>query len=144
MDYLVECDESWRTRPVRISDAASGRIIELRADGHGAWTDGGGAALPHLNGAIDADISATPFTNTLPIRRLELAIGDSADITAAYIAVPEFTVSGDPQRYTRTAERTYRYESLDSDFTRDITVDEDGFVLDYPGLFHRRIDGRMR
>ena len=139
--YLVECDESWRTRLVRISDAADGRILELRADGDGTWTDGDGAALPLLNGAIDVDISATPFTNTLPIRRLELAIGGSADIRTAYSAVPDLTVSVDPQRYTRTAEGTYRYESLDSDFTRDITVDEHGFVLDYPGLFHRRLDG---
>jgi hypothetical protein len=144
VDYRVECDESWQTRLVRISDAAGGRIIELRATGDGTWTDGGNAALPHLNGAIDVDISATPFTNTLPIRRLELAIGDSADIRTAYIAVPEFTVSADPQRYTRTAERTYRYDSLDSDFTRDVTVDQDGFVLDYPGLFHRQLDGRTR
>ena len=141
VDYRVEFDESWRTRLVHISDAAGGRILELRADGDGTWTDGNDAALPLLNGAIDVDISATPFTNTLPIRRLELAIGGSADITTAYIAVPDFTVSADPQRYTRTAEGTYRFESLDSDFTRDITVDRHGFVLAYPGLFHRRLDG---
>lgn len=140
VDYLVECDESWRTRLVRISDKVSGRILELRAAGDGTWTDGNDAELPPLNGAIDVDISATPFTNTLPIRRLELAIGGSADITTAYIAVPDFTMSADPQRYTRTAEGTYRFESLDSDFTRDITVDRDGFVLDYPGLFYRRLD----
>ncbi|MFV2144347.1 putative glycolipid-binding domain-containing protein [Isoptericola sp. G70] len=29
------------------------------------------------------------------------------------------------------------YESRDSDFRREITVDGDGLVVDYPGLFER-------
>ena len=137
VDYVVECDESWRTRLVRIGDADTGRGVVLRSNGAGRWTDGDGAALSFLNGAIDVDISATPFTNTLPIRRLGLAVGDSADITTVYVAVPELTVSADPQRYTRIAEKTYRFTSLDSDFVRDIEVDDNGFVLRYPGLFRR-------
>lgn len=43
----------------------------------------------------------------------------------------------DPQAYTRTAVNLYLYESLDSDFSRQITVDADGFVIDYPGLYSR-------
>ena len=31
----------------------------------------------------------------------------------------------------------YLYESLDSDFTRTISVDRHGLVLHYPGLFVR-------
>ena len=31
----------------------------------------------------------------------------------------------------------YRFESLESGFTAELPVDEDGFVLDYPGLFKR-------
>jgi hypothetical protein len=30
-----------------------------------------------------------------------------------------------------------RYESLDSEFTRDIDTDADGLILTYPGLFRR-------
>lgn len=44
----------------------------------------------------------------------------------------------DPQRYTcLEPHKLYRYESLDSDFTRDITVDENDLVIEYPGLFRR-------
>jgi hypothetical protein len=48
------------------------------------------------------------------------------------------SVTTDPQRYTRleTGKR-YRYESLDSDFVREIDIDDDGLVVTYPGLFRR-------
>ena len=88
--------------------------------------------------AIDVDITATPFTNTLPIRRLNLSAGQSADITVAYIDVPSLTVTADPQRYTCLEPmRRYRFESLDSDFMREIEVDEHGLVVLYPDLFRR-------
>lgn len=140
VDYLVECDEWWRTRLVRIIDRADGRSVTLHSDGDGSWTDDHDQAVSALAGAIDVDISATPFSNTLPIRRIGLEIGAHVDVVTAYVAVPGLAVSADRQRYTRLAERTYRYESLDSDFTRDITVDQEGFVIDYPGLFTRRFD----
>jgi hypothetical protein len=62
--------------------------------------------LHDLNGAIDIDLSISPFTNTLPIRRMDLAPGNSADIVAAYIRVPELTATRDPQRYTCIERRT--------------------------------------
>jgi hypothetical protein len=84
------------------------------------------------------DIQATPLTNTLPIRRLALQAGESTDIRLCYIEVPSLTVSPATQRYTALETgRLYRFESLESDFTADLPVDEDGFVLDYPGLFKR-------
>lgn len=79
----------------------------------------------------------TPFTNTLAIRRLGLKVGESAEIKVAYILVPELSLRAASQRYTRVADRLWRFEALDIDFTADITVDEGGFVMDYPGLFRR-------
>jgi uncharacterized protein len=83
------------------------------------------------------DLSITPFTNTLPIRRLRLSVGESADIATAYLAFPRLTISPDLQRYTRVSSNEYRYESLDSDFVREIVVDSNGLVITYPGLFRR-------
>jgi uncharacterized protein len=55
-----------------------------------------------------------------------------------YVRLPDFTVTIDPQRYTCLKRGwRYRYESLDSDFTRDIDIDADGLVVTYPGLFRR-------
>jgi len=133
--YAIDTDASWATRTVRV--ATDGNSLVLFSDGRGHWNEGDGRVLDRLTGATDVDISATPLTNTLPIWRLGLGVGESADIVTAYIAVPELTVTADPQRYTRLDERSYRFESRDSDFARDITVDDAGFVVDYPGLFRR-------
>jgi len=133
--YSIDTDASWATRTVRVV-TDTGALV-LFADGRGNWTEGDGRVLDRLAGAIDVDLSATPLSNTLPIWRLGLSVGESADIVTAYIALPELTVAADPQRYTRLDERSYRYESRDSDFARDITVDDAGFVVDYPGLFRR-------
>jgi hypothetical protein len=138
--YRIRCDKSWRVKELEIERIGSGRAIKLASDGAGNWVDGTATALPHLRGAIDVDISATPFTNTLPIRRLSLQRGQSAEILAVYVQVPSLDVSGDKQRYTcLEAGKRYRYESVDSDFTRDIEVDEHGLVVTYPGLFRRVI-----
>ncbi|GGC72152.1 putative glycolipid-binding domain-containing protein [Chelatococcus reniformis] len=135
--YRVLCDSDWRVRDLRIARVGADRAVELQGDGLGRWRDDTGAAMPAYDGAIDVDFAATPFTNTLPIRRLDLRPGQSAEIAAVYVNFPDLTVSREPQRYTRLGALHYRFESLDGDFTRDIEVDEHGLVVSYPGLFQR-------
>jgi hypothetical protein len=136
--FRILCDGAWRVRNVAVEVIGDDRRVELASDGAGHWRDGTGAPQPHLDGAIDVDLPITPFTNTLPIRRLDLRAGESADIRVVYIVLPDFTISTDPQRYVcLEPRRRYRYESLDSDFVREIDVDEDGLVVTYPGLFKR-------
>lgn len=137
--FRIECDGEWRARRVTAGLVGGEGIVELASDGAGHWRDGGGATLPDLDGAIDVDLPVTPFTNTLPIRRLGLGAGQSADLKVAYVMLlPEPRVVPDPQRYVCLEPgRRYRYDSLDSDFVREIEVDEDGLVTLYPGLFRR-------
>ena len=135
--YRIACDEAWRTTNVIVWRVGEAAALELVRDHTGKWRDGE-VPLPALDGATDVDITCTPFTNTLPIRRLGLAAGQSADIAVAYIDVPSLTVTADPQRYTCLEQmHRYRFESLDSDFVREIEVDEHGLVVNYPGLFKR-------
>jgi hypothetical protein len=73
-----------------------------------------------------------------PSARLALGRGQSETIRVVYVRLPELAVSVDRQRYTCLEPgRRYRYESVDSDFARDIEVDDDGLVVTYPGLFRR-------
>jgi hypothetical protein len=82
--------------------------------------------------------SLTPFTNSFPIRRAPLAIGEWRQFQMAWIHAPDLTVHPQAQAYTRLAERRYRFENLDgSGFRAELPVDEDGIVLDYPDLFRR-------
>ncbi|WP_440708660.1 putative glycolipid-binding domain-containing protein [Herbiconiux sp. YIM B11900] len=135
--YRVECDDGWRSRYVSVAETLRGRSLAMRSTGDGRWVSDDARMLPGLADAIDVDISVTPFSNTLPVRRLQLAVGESADIVTAYVDVALMRVSADPQRYTRVESTVYRYESRDSDFVRDLRVDEEGFVLEYPGWFRR-------
>lgn len=134
--YRVVADLQWRTREVRV-DLVDGMAIHVFADGQGRWTDADGNALSDLDGCIDVDIAATPFTNTLPLRRLGLKIGESAELTMAYVPMPTLRMAPDGQRYTRIADNRYLYESADRSFCAELDVDTDGLVLDYPTLFKR-------
>jgi uncharacterized protein len=142
--YTVRCDAQWRVRALTVQarQQDAEHALDLRADGSGRWQDGAGAPLPALEGCLDVDLSATPFTNTLPIRRLALPVGASATIQVVYVAVPALALSAVEQRYTHLGARPnggsrYLYEGLSTDFHAEIEVDDDGLVLDYPGLFQR-------
>ena len=126
--YEVQLD-GWVTRRATVGTL----VIEHGTDG---WIVDG-TSRPDLADAIDLDIVLTPFTNTLPIRRHPLEIGEHADFVMAWVDVPSLEVHPDPQRYTRLDASHYRFDSLDSDFTRDLEVDADGVVVTYPGLFER-------
>ena len=135
--YRLALDAGWRLRRAELGTTAGAHLL-LEADGAGRWTDGAGVVRDDLAGAIDIDIVATPFTNTLPIRRLAFSRGESRDIAAAWISLPDFAVQREPQRYTALEPgRLYRFLALDGGFTADLPVDEDGIVTDYPGLFRR-------
>lgn len=139
--YEVRCDSQWRVRQVEADIMSDGRGLSLSSNGEGRWLDEAGRAVPALDGCLDVDITATPFTNTLPIRRLALKRGESADIDVAYITIPELQVTPDEQRYTFVeADDTcgrYKFEQRDGGFTATLQVDAEGFVEEYPGLFRR-------
>jgi uncharacterized protein len=144
--YEVRCDGHWRVREVRAAAPGSGRpVLELLADGEGRWKRRGGEPVPELDGCIDVDISATPFTNTLPIRRHGLEPGESEELTVTYIRVPELLIGSERQRYgcleAKADGGLYRFEALPSGFTAELVVDADGLVIDYPGLFRRAWSG---
>jgi hypothetical protein len=135
--YRLVLDGRWRLRRASLAVVGREEPLVLLADGAGKWTGTDGAALPELDGVMDIDISATPFTNTLPIRRLRVGMGRSADVDTAYVRLPAMSVGRDAQRYTRLEEGRWRYEARDRSFERELSVDEDGIVLEYPGLFSR-------
>ena len=136
--YKICCDPDWRVRSVELHEIGSDRTLELASNGAGNWRDGSGATQPQLVGAMDVDISITPFTNTLPIRRLNLQEGQAHEILAVYIHLPNLALTTDRQCYTcLEAGGRYRYESVDSDFARVIEVDAHGLVVTYPDLFRR-------
>jgi len=141
VDYRIECDVSWRFRrlDVTVRNAAGSSRMSLSVDEEGHWHRAD-AAQPLLEGCVDIDIDRTPFTNTLPVRRLAWLPGTPRDLDMAYVSIPDLSVRPVRQRYTLLSgsddgEAMYRYES--GDFRADLRLDASGFVADYPGLWDR-------
>ena len=118
--YRVVVDEAWRTQSLRVEGWVAAERFTLSLD----------APLPE--GCIDVDLGFTPSTNTLPIRRLGLAIGEEATVSAAWLRFPGLTVERLDQTYRRTAEFTWQYTSA-TGFTGALEVDEHGLVRTYEG-----------
>ena len=140
--YTLRCDAGWRTRELLVESlAGDDGPLSLTGDGTGRWTGARGEHLPTLDGCLDVDLTSTAFTNTLPIRRLEMAPGWSEEITVVYVVLPELEVSVARQRYhclTRGPEGgRYRCEHVATGFTAEISVDADGLVIDYPQIARR-------
>jgi len=134
--YRVELDGDWRFRRAHLT-AGADQTLDLARAADGAWSVDGQAG-PDLAGATDIDIMVTPFTNSLPIRRLRFQTGEPQAIRVAYIALPDLTVEPAAQDYTQLAPDRFRYRSLSSDFKAELTVDGDGVVIDYPPIWRRR------
>lgn len=133
--YDLGCDVSSRFRKLTmtVTDAGGERTLTLASEDAGWLADG--TSRPDLAGCVDIDINCTPLTNTLPVRRLNWSAEPTHDIDVAYVTVPELEVRKVIQRYTRLSPTLFRYDS--GSFRRDLTLDESGFVLDYPGLWRR-------
>jgi uncharacterized protein len=144
--YTLDCDQDWQFRQLSVvQDAAPGRrTLKLTCDADGQWA-ADGSPRPDLTGCTDIDISRTPLTNTLPIRRLAWRAGEPRDLAVVYVRLPELTADRVRQRYTllsrdASGAAVYRYES--GSFRADLPADPDGFVTNYPGLWQRLETGR--
>lgn len=146
LHYAIRIHPDWRMSSISLTlmDGPDGTDeMFLAVDEAGKWRNGTGEAIPELEGCHEIDIFATPFTNTLPIRRLRLTVGESAEISVAYIDTPTLEVRPVRQRYEcirpfDAGNGLYRYEGLfRSGKAVEIEVDSEGLVVDYPDSFRR-------
>lgn len=152
--YELETDADWVSRRFEATVEGGGWQRSLRmARGRDGWrvttAEQGdlsraltkaplpGAEDPYrLAEAVDVDLYASPLTNTLPLRRLRLTgPGRTETVVAAWVLLPSLAVLANAQTYTVLAPGRVRYAS--GSFTADIDLDEDGFVVRYPGLAER-------
>ena len=134
--YLIACDTSWNTLRGNVFGWVGNQNvnIELTVDGLHHWQLNGTTASA-VDGCVDLDLNFSPVTNMLPIRRLNLAVGEQAEVKAAWLRFPSFELEPLSQVYTRLDKSHYRYSSSGGEFVRDLTMNEFGFVTDYPGFW---------
>lgn len=136
LDYQILCDAAWRTLAAKVAGWLGNASvdIQIRANANGHWWLNE-IEQPQVRGCLDIDLNFSPSTNLLPIRRLSLEIGKTAEVRAAWLRFSSFQLEPLPQQYRRLDETTYRYESAGGQFVAELKVDRSGFVVDYPGLW---------
>jgi hypothetical protein len=138
LDYHIVCDSGWRTRSGKVAGWVGNRVIEieLTISSDHRWLLNE-KEYPEVEGCVDLDLNFSPSTNLLPIRRLNLAVGQKMEVRAAWLRFPDFKLEPLSQLYKRINETSYRYESAGGSFTADLSVNADGFVTKYPNLWER-------
>jgi hypothetical protein len=127
--YRVQVDDAWITREVELELANDGRrTLSLLRTSNDQWTRDG-QPLGRFDDCIDVDLEWSPSTNTLPIRRLGLAVGQSPMLTATWIRFPSLNIQRLDQPYKHLAEDRYRYRA--GRFAADLELDSDGLVVEY-------------
>jgi hypothetical protein len=137
ISYALDTTDGFVTRRLLVEAATPHgiRMLDLRHDGEGGWT-ANGERIPEVHGALDCDLGLCPLTNTMPVLRhgLHRAPGER-EFLMAWVSVPDLTVEPSRQTYTHLGRGLVRFSS--GDFRRDLEFDEDGCVVDYPGLARR-------
>jgi len=136
LEYQIICDAAWRTLSGKVEGWLGNTVvdIQIKTDLTGLWWLND-LEQSNVVGCIDVDLNFSPSTNLIPIRRLDLAVGEKADVRAAWLRFPSFTLEPLPQQYHCLSENAYRYESVGGQFVADLKVNRSGFVIDYPGIW---------
>jgi uncharacterized protein len=138
VDYQLKTNPQWETVFVEIKTQFDHQVSTLcfESDGKGNWSENGWP-LEEFSGCIDVDISLTPFTNSLPINRLQPPLQETQLIKVLYIDILKNQQKAVQQKYTRLSSNEYLFETVPNDFEALLTVDEFGLVQQYPQLFER-------
>ncbi len=140
--YEVTTDAAWRSRGARVTGYLGTRAVDLRirAAGSGRW-EVDGVQKKAVAGCIDLDLSFTPATNLIVLRRLALEVGERAEAPAAYLEFPGLRLVRLPQSYARISRSEYAYEAPTIGYAATLRVQPSGAIAHYPGLFEQMTSG---
>jgi uncharacterized protein len=155
LEYQLETTKDFVTRRLRARSWGNEwhRWLDLQRDASGTWSSESvsegdpilpfaGGDMEHISGALDCDLGLSPLTNSMPVLRHRLLEGGGPiDFLMAWVSVPDLSVHRSLQRYTFIRREPdadiVRYENRDGTFTADLSFDDAGVVIDYPGLARR-------
>jgi hypothetical protein len=137
--YDLVTDETGATLRLSLSLtlAERDRQLSIARDEENMWsvTDHQGSSRGAFDGALDVDMVFSPFFNALPIRRTGVYKSpQSVTVPVVYVSLPELAVKPATIGYTSGPDGIKLHSPV-ADTT--VTVDENGFILDYPGLAER-------
>lgn len=140
-DLLTDDSGATRRLGLRVSLADRERHLSIARDEENMWlvTDNRSESRAGYDGALDVDVLLSPFFNALAIRRAGLhERAGEITVPTIYVRLPDLTVGAFPTSYAsaepeRGAGISVRSPAADT----TVSVDADGFVVNYPGLAER-------
>jgi hypothetical protein len=133
LDYVIRVGEDWRTTSADITGEHGGEAVAQQLKrGADGWTLND-VARPDLAAAEDIDLSFTPASNLMPLRRLP-EVGRLTTVSA-WLRFPGPQVSALTQSYTRERGGLVHYTAEETGFETHLKVESHGFVTTYPGLW---------
>jgi hypothetical protein len=138
--YDLVTDESGATKrlSLTVTLAERERQLSIARDEENMWLvqqHTGETSRAAYEGALDVDVIFSPFFNALPIRRTGLyQRSESVTIPVVYVKLPELLVEAAAISYS-SSDDGIKLHSPVAETT--VSVDAEGFILDYPGLAER-------
>lgn len=135
VEYVIRLSPLWQVRQFLLFRDLPEPDLWLGTDGQGRWGEVNGTHRPELDGAHEVALDATPFTLSLPIRRLPLRVGDAFELTVLTIDVETLAVVPTSVAYHRMGHHDWRITRRSE--TLEVAVDEYGLITDVEGVFRR-------
>ena len=140
VEYVLRLSATWQVRQFLLFRDLPEPDLWLATDGTARWGEMNGAHRVEFDGCYDINLSCTPLTATLPIRRLQLHVGDSAELPVVAIDPERLEALPETHRYTRLGAHRWRFEQVEVGTVVEFDVDRHGLVVDYPDRFRRLPD----
>ena len=138
--YDLVTDESGATKrlSLTVTLAERERQLSIARDEENMWMvqdHSNQTKRSEFEGALDVDVVFSPLFNALPIRRTGVyKTAGSISLPVVYVRLPDLSVELETITYSNS-DAGFKLNSPVANTT--ITVDDDGFILDYPGLATR-------
>jgi len=138
--YDLVTDETGATKrlSLTVTLAERERQLSIARDEENMWMiqdHQGQTKRAAYEGAMDVDVVFSPFFNALPIRRTGIYQRiESVTVPVVYVSLPDLAVNPATISYSSSGDGIKLHSPVAE---TTITVDADGFILDYPGLAAR-------
>jgi uncharacterized protein len=142
IEYGIVCDRAWKTQGFQV-DVTLGSdqwSLLVSINDQKQWWRADQEQL-RLRGCLDVMMGFTPATYTISIQRLCLKVGESRAITSGWLHLPELALEPLDQRYTRLAEKRFRYESATRGIVAELEVDDLGMIICSEGFWNQMATG---
>jgi hypothetical protein len=133
--YALDLASDWSTRAGSVRGFVGRRRVRFRIErAEDRWTLNG-VPQDQVRHSLDLDFGFTPATNHPQLRRMGLSIGESKEISVAWLDLDSDRLEPLPQLYRRVDDRAYDYDSPQGSYRATLRIASNGFVSEYPDLW---------